>query len=219
MTVKTKISDGLIDQITLYRPLFWLFRWDVLPFLVIYALSTYLIVQESEWKFPALILFPVGLCLQLFVFLLAQSSVAFRCFIGKKQVTDIDTAVDVHVRAAKNAGKDRLVNLFRMRGGSQVSNPGSVDVLGQSFALTNEMFIFQEVMYCFSRDKGCFSRINYPVSFRDNNFLLKWKGYEHEESVFSAFRRWGINEFNIPMPHFLDLYMVNCVFTIVIAFL
>ena len=205
-TVKTTIEDGLIDHVTLYQPRVWFLRWDVFPFLIVYVASSIFITQDGPLKLAALVIFPIGLALHLLLFLLAQSSVAFRCFIGKRKVYDIQSTVDIHVHAAKNAGKDRLVNLLHMRG--EVNHPGVINVLGENFPLTTQIFIFQEVVYCFDQEKKSFSRLNYPVVFKDNNFM-KWKGHESEEAMVRAFRRWGINEFNIPLPHFLDLYMVR----------
>lgn len=220
MTVKTIIQDGLIESITLYKPKLWFLRLDVLPFILTYVIASYFILQDGELKFPALIAFPIGLTAQLFVFLLAQSSVAFRCFIGKTRVTDIKEAVDIHVRAAKNAGKDRLVNLLKMNNSSVplVGNTttsknaaSGVKVLGVDYSLTNEIFFFQEVMYCYQTEEKTFKRLDYPTTFTTAESFLKWQGYDSNDNILKAYQRWGINEFNIPMPHFLDLYMEHLV--------
>jgi hypothetical protein len=215
MAVETTINDGLIDRVTLYKPLYWLFRIDVFPFLTLYLICSLFIIQNGPLKFPALICFPVVLTCHLFVFLFAQSSVSFRCFIGKKETTDIESTVYIHVHAAKNVGKDRLVPLLRIRlpqqgkdGQLSMTSNDSIKVLGDDYGLTSEVFSFQEVKYCYNSANKSFYRIDYPIEIKDNTFL-KWEGYTSNEIIMKSFQRWGINEFNIPMPHFLDLYMVR----------
>jgi cation-transporting ATPase 13A1 len=206
----TTIQDGLIDHITLYRPVAWFQRLDVFPFLIVYLLSIFVITTDYEnLKFPFLIVFPIGLSLHLLLFLFAQSSVDFRCILGKKKVKDITQAVYVHVHAAKNAGKDRMVPLMFLPPVKGATT--SVNLFGEEYGISPVIFSFQEVTYCYNIPKATFFRLNYPVKSVDGEKFVKWQGHTTQENVIAAYRRWGINEFNIPMPHFLDLYMEHLV--------
>lgn len=206
MTTESKIEDGLIDSITLYKECAWYLRYDVLPFLFIYVNSLAMILSNQIFmKLAGLILFPIGLSFHLLIFLAAQSSVTVRCMLGKQKVASVSEAGYVMIKAAKNAGKDRIVKLIT---DNQIGDNTTVSVLNKSYKITKVTFSFQEVTYCFNEPLHRFERLNYPidVSVKD---CLSWQGYANEEAFVSGIKRWGINEFNIPMPHFLDLYAVS----------
>lgn len=204
------VDDGLIHQIRLYENKFWLARWDVFPFLVGYAtmFSILFFDAESEFAFPCLIGIPILLSLHLIIFLFAQSSVLLRCFIGKSVTTDINRASYALVFAAKNAGKDKVVPMLKRNAEERIVS--SVNVISKSFKTSDVAFQFQEVTYLYDASKQNFVRLNYPIEM-STKVALKWEGFESEETTIDALRRWGFNEFAIPMPHFLDLYMVLCI--------
>lgn len=143
--VTVTVEDGLIDKVTLYREATWFLRLDVWPFLIVYAAGLAASMNEAHViKLAGLIAVPIGLGLHLLLFLFAQSSVHFRCWIGKSSAKDLSEASWVHVQAAKNAGKDRLVPVLR---GRKISPDTKVSVLSNDFPLSNEFFQYQEVTY------------------------------------------------------------------------
>lgn len=208
MVVKTLIQDGLVEEITLYQDAFWLLRYDVLPFLFIYIISMVMIMSPiDQVKLTGLITFPLGLALHLLVFLYAQSSVKFRCLIGKKQVPDVKLANYAHIVAAKNAGKDRIVSIDHNVALTQSIH---LKVMEQKYALSADSFSFQEVTYLYQENKEQFQRLDYPIEIHVDQ-CTKWQGHMTNESMIFAYNRWGPNDFNIPIPHFLDLYMEHLV--------
>lgn len=206
-----EIKDGLIQRIELYARCSWIVRWDVAPFLLSYAgLFAGAIVDYMDAKFSFFVAIPVVLCIHLLLFLVAQSSVQLRCWIGKSKVKDFSTADFVLVYAAKNAGKDKIVPMEHniSKASSSSGNSGaSFHALANSYSLADHTFQYQEVTYYYDNDRKSFVRLDYPVE-NDVKTILTWTGYGGNDHIISALRRWGPNEFNIPMPHFLDLYMV-----------
>lgn len=148
--VNVSVKDGLIESVTLYKEAAWFLRLDVWPFLLVYAAGLAASVSDMQFvKLAGLIAVPIGLALHLLLFLLVQSSVHFRCWIGKSSAKDLSEASWVHVRAAKNAGKDRLVPVLR---GRKVSPDTKVVVLDKDFPLSNEFFQYQEVTYFYDEE-------------------------------------------------------------------
>lgn len=205
---KTLVQDGLIEEIALYQDAFWLLRFDVLPFLFVYIISMVMVMSPiDQVKLAGLVVFPVGLAMHLLVFLYAQSSVKFRCFIGKKQVDDIKQATYAHVVAAKNAGEDRIVSIEHNQ---ELSQSLYFKVLDQKYALSADTLTFQEVTYFYHEHQSQFHRLDYPIQVTVDQ-CVKWAGHVTNESMVFSYNRWGPNDFNIPIPHFLDLYMEHLV--------
>jgi hypothetical protein len=89
--MSTKIvSDGLIQQVTLYRPLHPLLRLDVGPFLAAYAVLFALCSSsQTQLLLYALIILPIVFSLHLLLFLLAQWSSHIRCMLGYTLAGDV----------------------------------------------------------------------------------------------------------------------------------
>lgn len=204
------IQDGLVDKVELYRNKYWLARWDVFPFLAGYLTMFFFIFSEMEGdiKYVSLIGIPSLLSLHLIIFLFAQSSVKLRCLIGKDVVQDVNVATFAFVSAAKNAGKDRIVIVEHR---PEQSKSMHIAVLSKDYNVSPMFFQFQEVTYQYSLEKKKFERLDYPVETSTAS-ALKWVGFPSKEVTITAAKRWGFNEFNIPLPHFLDLYMVSIVY-------
>lgn len=252
--INTIIKDGLIDEIILYENKSPLMRLDVFPFVILYFLSTLMILSVdlfpsssseglhdgeklANLKLAGLILFPIVLVGHLLVFLYAQSSLTVRCFLGKRRIDDIhdethqhsDRTIYVHVVTNKTIGNDRIVKLERNQplinasaaalAASSSSSSSSAapkksignmekKMLDQHYALNAFTFTFQEVTYYYHVGRNTFCRMDYPTNISVKT-CLSWEGHSNSGSVMFAFQRWGLNDFNIPIPHFLDLYMVS----------
>lgn len=205
--MSTKIvGDGLIEQAILYQPVFWLFRLDVLPFLLSYGLFFACALSKNlSVTYTGLIALPILFALHLFLFLMAQWSVKVRCVLGYKVVNDIKAAQVVRVMAAQNAGADRL---SRLAANPYFSETVSVNILGRSYSITKERLEFQKVTYNFDADRNNFVRLEYPTSVPMKT-VLDWRGHTSTQSVGLSLMRWGTNEYDIPIPNFLDLYLVR----------
>jgi len=194
-------EDDLVSSVELLCPLQWYLRWDVFPFLVLYTLLFgVLSTQEGPLSFFAFVAIPCLLGLQIFFFLLSQWSVTLRCRLGHYSVTRVAKAQRVLVKAAKNAGKDRIVDLLRHE------KSGEVKIADKLFLLKGEYFEFQKVIYSYDAENNTFAKIDYPCTAPIKTFLES-QGHETQESVEICETKWGSNEFDIPIPLFLDLYL------------
>ena len=210
--MKTKqfnvIADGLVDDVTLYCRRFMLFRLDVLPFLIGYSFlfGSYGLKYAPFDGFLFFIAVPVLLLLHLLLFLLSQSSVRLKSLVGNYPVSSIEYADFVHVKAAPNAGLDRLVQLSRSS--TQNTDSCAIKINDTLFQQPTVYFSFQKVIYSFSNSENKFVRQRYPVSAPLSSFLAN-SGYKACSAVDAAVQVWGLNEFDIPIPNFVDLYAVR----------
>lgn len=202
------VSDGLIEKITFYQTISGLYRYDVLPFLIVYSiLFSCALSSKQHIMYFGLISLPISFSLHIVLFLLAQWSVKVRAKIGNKETSSIHTANSVHVTAAKNAGKDKLVNILRIQ---NLPDNRDITIAGKTFNISDERLEFQKVTYNFDKDKNNFVRLDYPSSGLLKDFL-EWRGHRSPYDVALSLMRWGINEFDIPIPNFLDLYLDHLV--------
>lgn len=202
------VADGLIQQAVLYKPVFWLFRLDVLPFVITYSIFFALCFSTGPTQYIGLVALPILFSVHLFLFLLAQWSVKVRCRLGYSTVSDVSKADTVHVVAAHNAGMDRLVKLLS---NSYFAEAKKVRIMEKDFAITRERLDFQKVVYNFDKDRNSFVRLDYPTSAPVKQFL-EWRGHATPQDVGMSLMRWGANEYDIPIPNFLDLYLVSHTF-------
>lgn len=205
MVNSTKIiADKLIDRVTFLKKRSFFLRWDVAPFLLFYSILFYFAtIKENSYKVYSLIILPVCLAMHLLMFLLSQWSVALRAKIGNVETNTIQNAELILVKAAENVGKDRIVVLHRRQGQFPVFS-----VAGCKFQLEREYFEFQKVCYCYDPDKNNFAPLQYPTGAPVLSYLHS-KGHESEQSIGLGYEKWGPNEFDIPIPGFLDLYLVS----------
>ena len=200
------VSDGLIEQATLYCPVFWALRWDVMPFAISYSLLFICTQSNNEvLVYGSLIALPIMFSMHLFLFLMAQWSVKVRCWLGYRLVNDLKQAHTVRISAAQNAGADRLVKLSV---NNLFSEPININILGETFRITKERLDFQKVVYNYDDDRNNFIRLEYPTNAAVKSFL-HWRGHPTSQSVGLSLMRWGANEYDIPIPNFLDLYLVR----------
>ena len=133
--------------------------------------------------------------------MISQFSVSIKCRLGSRIVTEVADANKVLVIAAKAAGKDRMSDLIRR------DDMAKVVIAGESFSSSRVAFEFQKVWYNYLEEKDTFVRQQYPSAAPVSSFYSS-TGYKSEGDVEVALRRWGPNDFDIPLPDFLDIYMV-----------
>jgi hypothetical protein len=160
-----------------------------------------------------LIVLPIVLTLHFLLFMWSNSSVQVKCQLGHKAAVSIDSADTVLVKAAKNAGRDRIVDLVRpvLTTDANVSEPhihrSSVVVFGREYIVPKCYFDFQRICYDFDTTTGAFSRRTYPTIGTIAS-VTRWPGHS-VSSAEVAESIWGRNEFDIPLPTFLELYKVG----------
>jgi len=227
MAVNKVAHDDLIERLVYYKAYSnVLYRLDVWPFLMLYCtffiflqvyIEPYHIMYSNATRsidrpsnvivYIGLIGWPITLVVQLALFLLSQWSIGMRCLLGYQVTNNIDHADFVHVSAAKHAGNDRLVSIDRI---PNLTKPIVLDIMDQHFSITKNRIDFQKIAYNFDSDKNMFVRLEYPTHASMQSFL-SWQGHVSINHVHASLLRWGINEFDIPMPNFLDLYLVSMV--------
>ena len=161
-----------------------LLRLDVCPFAVAYGA-----LHGAAWAAPsppvaALVAIPVVLTLHLFVFLSTRWSVACKCLVAYRRVSDVNAAT--HALATPVDAKFReLVALARdaARGGAH-------------FSFQRRVFV---------ADGGAWA----PLAPTTDGPLAGYcgaRGLETEAAAEAARRRWGPNAFDIPDPTFGELF-------------
>lgn len=202
------IGDGVIDKVTLYKPITWLLRYDVAPFFVAYTILFSACSQDLfGFRLLCLITLPLVLSLHLTLFLLSQWSIELKCKLGNRIVDDISKAEIVLITAAKNVGKNKIETLRR----ANTKNVG-VKIADIDYSLHNITFEFQKVLYGYNPDKNTFVRLVYPTIGPVKSFLT-CTGHKTINNVETGYNKWGLNVFEIPIPLFLDLYMVTFTLT------
>jgi cation-transporting ATPase 13A1 len=208
MSVK-QVGDELIRKVTLFRPMFWLLRYDVLPFMLAYCVLFGVAEHVEEYRHVSFVGIPIVLCVHILLFMMSQYSVGLRCRLGNVLAKGVSDCQVVHVEAAKNAGRDRIVdlNVEKNLRGELVEN---FVVCGSRFAAPQYHFEFQQVVYAFDSDRNTFVGRQYPSKAPLKDYL-SYAGLGTDMMGISAFKKWGFNEFHIPVPNFLDLYVEHLV--------
>lgn len=209
-------EDNLVAGVSLYTPRHWLFRLDVLPFVLIYAAGFVFCkggsilggVDYAYYRYMGLIGVPVGLSIHLVLFLLSQWSASIRCPIGNVPAKKIDDALLAHVTAAKNAGADKLVKVNRLTKEQFSVVKDGFDMFGKTFRIAQHYLEFQKITFDYDTDSKTFVRMVYPTCAALSHYLL-WQGHRTEKAVALSDFKYGSNEFDIPLPSFLDLYVTH----------
>jgi len=205
------VEDGLVRSLRSLSALPFYLRLDVAPFAVVYCalFTAYELNVDPSVQTVILIALPVTLAIQLLLFLLAQGSVHVQQAIGYTQNPDIRRCSHVLVTAAKNVGEDRIVQLYQ--------SVCSSDRLISEFQIGTIQFVhsclffeFQKVRYCFDDERNLFVRTDYLTRGAVSDFL-KLCGHNNVRALELSMQKWGRNEFDIPIPAFLDLYVEHLV--------
>lgn len=197
------VNDGVIQTVTPCVPIDWKFRLDVLPFVIGYFIFFFL-TAFKETLVLSIYLIPAFLLVHLLLFLISQWSLSLKQILGYKVVKNISEATFVFVIAARNMGKNRVEQLHH-RSRPQASN---LVIAGTSFEHHSLYFEFQNILYGYSSKNKCFCRELYPVKGSIEDYI-SYKGHEILDSLTDSMEKWGENIFEIPIPLFLDLYVVR----------
>jgi hypothetical protein len=200
---RIKLNDDLIESVTPCFPVDWKFRYDVFPFVISYSLL-FSISSFPAMNVISLYAIPVVLLAQIFLFLFSQWSLLFKLRLGYKIVSDITKAQYVFVCAAKNVGRNRVEKL-----NTRVKRlEKELVIAGNKFEFREIYFQFQNVLYEYSNIQKTFFREIFPTNGTIFDYL-NHAGHKESNSFVDSIERWGSNVFDIPIPLFLDLYLVN----------
>jgi hypothetical protein len=213
-------NDDLVSSVALLRQRHWIKRLDTGPFLLLYGATLLFRIfiqdtkrqvvplpspplpsHQSQWHL--LLVYSLILIAHGLLFLFAQFNLGLKSLIGYVQATGVADATNVLVYPAKNYGSPLVSQLSH-------SSPdeGSLQLLGGQVSVPLASFEFQKICFHFSPDEGSFRRLAYPCSGISTKKLSSSVGYNSERSLSMAIQIWGRNEFNIPSPDFLEVYLV-----------
>jgi cation-transporting ATPase 13A1 len=226
------VDDKTVKDIALYRPLPLPLRLDVAPFFFFYCTAIYYaLISAKEWHNTAgyvalpILLFFHGLSYlgnnwsPLPSFALAHHhllapcppttgtfwSVDFHCWLAFTNVSTLEQATVVKVTPSKNCGKQQICELLQ----------GSCDATDtpELFRTSGTWFLYQQAKFCLSEDErsaGIFRVLGYPASLPLSSYL-ECKGHMQAQNQQLATKKWGKNEFEIPLPEFWDLFREHMV--------
>lgn len=145
------------------------------------------------------------LALHLVVFLASRWSLSFRCRLGCSQVSKVSQATNIMAVAAKNTGSNKFIPVTHT---NSTDNSTSISVANSTFSEPTSHFDFQKISYSYDKEQDTFSLVPYPVSGLLSDYLYKCSGYVEDNIISKAVNIWGKNEFDIPLPSFMDFYSV-----------
>lgn len=136
---------------------------------------------------------------------------SLKCDVGHRRVSLPSGADCIFVRAGKNSGKDRIVPLRKNSVGSK-----TLSIFGRNYSTSQYWFEFQKKIYnvCLDHESLKIQRQLYP-SIGSIRSILSHSGLD-EASAAIAGALWGKNEFDIPLPGFLELYQVFDYFLLIL---
>ena len=187
------LSDE-VKSVELYTSVPVIYHGYVGPFLFLYGL----IFSLWIFYFGLMDYFELGcICLaatgviQVLTCLSCHWSIHVKAKLSCKRVKDISSATLVKVVPTPNNGHPQLVSLLHETGDS-----------GEPVI----SFIFQKITYFYdSEEKKRFYPVSFPTS-EQLSFYQNSKGYQEEDEVKVAVRKYGENLIDMTVPEFMDLF-------------
>ncbi|XP_009354068.2 probable manganese-transporting ATPase PDR2 isoform X1 [Pyrus x bretschneideri] len=193
------VGGKVVDKVDLLKTKSLLWRFDVWPFAILYALWLTTIVPTIDVADSGIV-FGAVVALHILVWLFTVWSVDFKCFVHYSKVNDIHQADACKITPAKFSGSKEIVSLhFRKLQGDSSS---SVDI-------EEIYFDFRKQRYIFSKENDNFCKLPYPTK-ESFGYYLKCTGHGSEAKVVAATEKWGRNAFEYPQPTFQKLMKENC---------
>ncbi|XP_026056301.1 manganese-transporting ATPase 13A1-like [Carassius auratus] len=188
------LSDELVRSVSLHSRRPRVLHGTVFPFLLLYpgCLYSWLAVYGADEYFEAglLALAALGIAHVLTV-LSGYWSVYAHCWLTCSKESDPAKATFAKVIPTPNNGSAELVPLLRDK------DENGVEILS---------FEFQKIRYVHdSKEKKCFLPVAFPLNFPMSHFQ-NWKGYQEEDQLRAAEKRYGTNRAEMVVPDFLELF-------------
>lgn len=198
------IDDDVIKEVWICQQYHFMRRWDVLPFIGFYLILLTMAHSSEQYQYLCMALIPILLISQILLFFMSRWSVLVSFYIGYKRVQNISNADHVIAFSAKSDG-GKIAKLFRR----PEATLREVAIAGKKFGYCCEFFEYDKVKYEYDTGANCFSRVKYPTQVGVSQVMAA-SGHASEEAVNFCISKWGLNFFDIPIPLFLDLYVVSC---------
>jgi hypothetical protein len=149
-----------------------------------------------------LVLYTLVLVAHGLLFFFGQFSLELKCLIGYVPESAVSAATKVLIYPAKNVGSALIADLSH----SQCIS-GSITLLGSKTSVPLASFQYQKVVFHFDAAQDSFSRMLYPCTGTVLDYLSS-TGHTSERNLSLAELVWGRNEFAIPSPDFLTVFLV-----------
>ncbi|KAI2666032.1 Endoplasmic reticulum transmembrane helix translocase [Labeo rohita] len=187
-------SDDLVRSVSLHNRRPRVLHGTVFPFLLLYpgCLYTWLGVYGAAEYVEAglLALAALGIAHVLTV-LSGYWSVHAHCWLTCSKESDPAKATFAKVIPTPNNGSAELVPLLRDK------DEDGTEILS---------FEFQKIRYVYdSKEKKCFLPVAFPINFPMSHFQ-NWRGYQEEDQLRAAEKRYGTNRAEMVVPDFLELF-------------
>uniref|UniRef100_A0A672MTX8 Manganese-transporting ATPase 13A1-like n=1 Tax=Sinocyclocheilus grahami TaxID=75366 RepID=A0A672MTX8_SINGR len=187
-------SDDLVRSVSLHSRRPRVLHGTVLPFLLLYPgclyawLGVYGAAESAEAGLLALAALGIAHVLTV---LSGYWSVHAHCWLTCSKESDPAKATFAKVIPTPNNGSAELVPLLRDK-----DEDGS-EILS---------FEFQKIRYVYeSKEKKCFLPVEFPINFPMSHFQ-NWRGYQEEDQLRAAEKRYGTNRAEMVVPDFLELF-------------
>ncbi|XP_073705614.1 endoplasmic reticulum transmembrane helix translocase [Garra rufa] len=187
-------SDDLVRSVSLHNRRPRVLHGTVFPFLLLYPGCLYTwfgVYGASEYAEAGLLaLAALGIAHVLTV-LSGYWSVHAHCWLTCSKESDPAKATFAKVIPTPNNGSAELVPLLRDKDEDGVENLS---------------FEFQKIRYVYdSKEKKSFLPVAFPINFPLSHFQ-NWKGYQEEDQLRAAEKRYGTNRAEMVVPDFLELF-------------
>nr|CAG4647645.1 EOG090X00J5 [Moina brachiata]SVE92838.1 EOG090X00J5 [Moina brachiata] len=194
-TSRLKVSDELVQKVSLHIPLPTLIHGYSLPFIFLYGAWFYLWVfvygVEEHLEAGWLALAVIGI-IQILVSLSCYWSVHVRTLLTCSTTDDPLKAVLAKVIPTPNNGSSQLVFIRKSKDSS-----GNV---------VKMWFVFQKTRYYWDFSAKTFRGITFPIAESYEHYL-DWKGYQTDGEVSNAEQEYGKNDLEMIVPEFMELFL------------
>uniref|UniRef100_A0A8C1SK60 Endoplasmic reticulum transmembrane helix translocase n=1 Tax=Cyprinus carpio TaxID=7962 RepID=A0A8C1SK60_CYPCA len=187
-------SDDLVRSVSLHSRRPRVLHGTVFPFLLLYPgclyawLGVYGAAEYAEAGLLALAALGIAHVLTM---LSGYWSVHAHCWLTCSKESDPAKATFAKVIPTPNNGSAELVPLLRDK------DEDGAEILS---------FKFQKICYVYdSKEKKCFLPVAFPINFPMSHFQ-NWKGYQEEDQLRAAEKRYGTNRAEMVVPDFLELF-------------
>ena len=190
--------DELVEYVRCYnrRPL--LLHVYVFPFVVLYAIIGFhwldqLAGRETVGRELFYLCAGASVVLHILCFLFCQWSIHVLCWFGYWYASNPEQAEFVKVVPTSNNGSTELRPLLRHRDVSQMQDKPVI------------WFVFQKTKYIYNHERQLFEPIQFPTQLTIDQYLT-CRGYENDEKLRIAEQRFGLNDLQMDVPEFLELF-------------
>ncbi|XP_067057939.1 endoplasmic reticulum transmembrane helix translocase-like isoform X1 [Acropora muricata] len=184
-----------LEYVKLYRIRPVLLHFYLLPFIPIYVAWLYLwtvVYGISDYFEAGLIALAVVGLLQILCCLFCHWSVHVRCFFTCSAETSAAVATVIKVVPTANNGSPELLNLHH-----EQDKETKREII---------WFNFQKTKYVFdSEERKQFCQVAFPINESMKHYNC-CKGYQEEADVDRAKRKYGLNELQMDVPEFWELF-------------